>query len=409
VYPQILAAALAAAQTTEAPAPLDPGWVVGEALANHPAVQAAASRAASARARPGLYTGIDDPSVSLGAEMLPAWVIGEPRQLTLGVSQRIALYPEREHLHAVEVEGAKAAEANARAVQLDVRLRALVAYHTLAEAIGSLRARERAAAVLRDLVDVAHRAYETGQTTQVDSLLAHRESERAQNDVEVARLEVAKARARVNEIIGREAGADLPDPPEPPGETRKVDAAVLEARALEARPEIAASERAVAQAEAAVVTRRDRYWPDLMAQAGGMIERDAAGMRDFGWMAMVGVRVPMWLERRAAGVDEAEGAAAAARSDAKSLKLAVRREVQEAALALEQARIQVELYRDRLVPLAKDALKAAIAAYNTGRTSFITVLDAQRQLVELDVAEVAARAGYNRRLAALDRAVGVLP
>ena len=69
----------------------------------------------------------------------------------------------------------------------------------------------------------------------------------------------------------------------------------------------------------------------------------------------------------------------------------------------------VRLYTDTIVPAAESNVKAAQSAYVSGKIPFLSLIEAQRNLVELRDRQFELQAEARRRRAALDRATGALP
>jgi len=63
----------------------------------------------------------------------------------------------------------------------------------------------------------------------------------------------------------------------------------------------------------------------------------------------------------------------------------------------------------RLIPAAQAQIEAAGFGYDTGRSSFQALIDAERSLRTLEIEYEEALAGLGQRAAELDRASGILP
>jgi outer membrane protein TolC len=72
---------------------------------------------------------------------------------------------------------------------------------------------------------------------------------------------------------------------------------------------------------------------------------------------------------------------------------------------LESAR----LYESTIVPQAKLAVESSVAAYRVNRLDYLSVLDSQMQVFNVELAYAAAIAGYNKALAELDLLTGKAP
>ncbi len=109
-------------------------------------------------------------------------------------------------------------------------------------------------------------------------------------------------------------------------------------------------------------------------------------------MATVGIQVPLWRGKyRAAASAAASGVAAAdnaRRQELNSLAAAL----SSALFRYRDALRQSELYGTALIPKARQSMAATRAAFETGQGSFLDLIDAQRLLLEFQLAVVRARA-----------------
>jgi outer membrane protein TolC len=69
----------------------------------------------------------------------------------------------------------------------------------------------------------------------------------------------------------------------------------------------------------------------------------------------------------------------------------------------------VRLFRDRLLPAARDQVGAARSGFETGRNSFLALIDAERNLRNVELGYEEALASLGHRRAELDRALGRIP
>ena len=73
---------------------------------------------------------------------------------------------------------------------------------------------------------------------------------------------------------------------------------------------------------------------------------------------------------------------------------------------MDRARRSIALHRHSLLPQALQALDATSTAYQTAEAGFVTLLDAQRTLLGVQLGEQAALRDYRTHLAELDKALG---
>jgi outer membrane protein TolC len=69
----------------------------------------------------------------------------------------------------------------------------------------------------------------------------------------------------------------------------------------------------------------------------------------------------------------------------------------------------VDLYESRLLPAAHDQLRAARSGFETGQVSFLSVVEAEKNLRSVELGYEEARTDRHRRRADLERALGVPP
>jgi outer membrane protein TolC len=123
---------------------------------------------------------------------------------------------------------------------------------------------------------------------------------------------------------------------------------------------------------------------------------------------MVGVRINLPLRRakRYGAVAEAEARLAQRRAELARLTNQVNFEVQQAYEQVDESAQTVRLYEKTILPAAQENLDAAKRAYGTGKIPFLSLIEAQRNLVELRDRYYEAVAAYFGRRATLERAVG---
>jgi cobalt-zinc-cadmium efflux system outer membrane protein len=122
----------------------------------------------------------------------------------------------------------------------------------------------------------------------------------------------------------------------------------------------------------------------------------------------VGIRVnlPLRLGRRQGAVSEASAQLMQRRATLAQRQNQVAFDVQQAYAQVRESEQAVKLYAEKILPAARENVKSAQAGYVTGRIPFITLIEAQRSLVELRDRSYLASADYERRRATLERVVG---
>jgi outer membrane protein TolC len=228
--------------------------------------------------------------------------------------------------------------------------------------------------------------------------------------VEVARLE-ALARALVSEIRGAEAMLNASLALDAVGAVPELVPLALSGpvpswtvikTAVTSRPELAAGRAEIARAEADVQVMRDMFRPMATVRAGPAYTM-AEGR---GWMAMVGLSLPIWRGKLRAGVAEAQAMRDMSEADLRAMARMVEGEAAVAVNELQAAREwQLALNTD-VLPRARMAIEPAVAGYASGRLPLVSVIEAVQALWLVQSDLIAADTELGLAWAQLGRAVG---
>jgi len=368
---------------------------------------AAAARAAAAAAAQA--TALEDPMAT--AMLAPLSLAGgEPVGYELRASQRIP-YPGKRRLRGqVAASEATAATEQLQAARLDLAAQAAGLF-----ADYYLNAREREInaehiALLDAFKQVATARYTAGLVPQQAPVQAEVEAARMlHHDVELRAAE-RRVVARLNAMLHRPAEAPLPPPPV----KLEIPAAVAAAHHDESergvviadRPELRARRAEVAAREAELeLSRRSRY-PDFEVMTGYSSMWD---MQEHRWAVGLGVNVPIRRGRIRAQVAAAEARVDQAAAELQGLEDTLHAESVVAIADREEMMHLIELYRDRVLPAARDQVAAARVSFESGNESMLGLIEAERSLRDAQQQYHEAVAGYVRAQAAVARTLGELP
>jgi len=381
------------------PDPLTLGDVVRLAGERRDEIDAARARTRAGEARPDIVSALEDPMVSPSLDHLPFMLEGADVSIT--IEQRIPLSGIRGHRRASALADVDRLRADARRTVLDVGVQAANAFLMLQERRRTSALVDEQLTFARDVVTAANARYASGTAPQSDVLRA---------EVEVARLE-ALAHALVSEVRGAEAmlnttlalDADLPVPPlaplvlaEPVPTWAGIKAALTE------RPELAAVRADIARADADVQVMRDMYRPMATIRTGPAYTM-AEGR---GWMAMVGVSLPIWRGKLRAGVAEAQAMRAMSEAELRAMTRMIEGDAAVAVHQVRAARDRQTAIRTDVLPRARMAIEPAVAGYTSGQLPLVSVIEAVQALWLVQADLIAADIELGLAWARLGRAVG---
>jgi outer membrane protein TolC len=262
--------------------------------------------------------------------------------------------------------------------------------------------------LLRDFRNNAQKRYETGLVTEQDVLQAAVEIGKEQD----RRLELEQMRqvaiARINTLMHFPPDSPLPPPPEQLDVKDELpDAQALREIAVARRPDLQAIANRIAAEEASLGLACKEFYPDF--EPFFMYDRfmgNVADNRDLATMLGVRLNLPVYRQRRRGAVAEAEARIAQRRAELARLTDQVNFQVQEAYARVQRSEKSVRLYRDTILKAAEANVKAAQSAYTTAKVPFLSLIEAQRNVVSLRDRYNETLADYFRRRASLERAVG---
>ena len=389
-------------------AALDRQTLIAAVLARNPSIAAARWAWRAALARYPQQTALDDPMLEYGVAPLSLGSSRVDAGHRAVLSQAFPFPGKRALRGEIALAEAEAAASDFAAVRLRLASLASLLHDEYYLAHRTLEILALHRILLGELREVATARYEAGEASQQDPLQAEVEEAHVLHDETLARTNLRIVAQQINALLHR--APDLPVPASPaslatPARFERDRETVL-ARALAQRPELQASEQRVRGREAAVDLARREFLPDLRL----------IGTYDSFWeeselqpMLGIALNLPLRRARRQAAVEEAEASLERERSERVSLDDEVRASVVGAIDRLDEAHQLLGLYRDRLLPAARDQVEAARAAFETGRSDFPALVEAERNLRRIELDAEQALTNSSRREAELALATGALP
>lgn len=395
----LLIAILGLPASADAPlnTPLRAQDVVALARSKRAEIAAARARARAAAQRPTIVSALDDPTVSLSIDHLPFNGMG--LDWSASFQQTFPLSSVRSHRkHAAEAN-ARRELAQVQRAERDVALDAAKAFWMLAETRAAVEIITQQKAVAEQLVQAATARYSANMGTQSDVLRAQIEVSRLDAELRATTAEVRSAEVMLNTSLARDADAAIPVLEVTVSDTVPLGPDAV-ARASQSRPELVAGRAEIEQAEAEVRVMKSMYTPMAMIQTGPAYTMQAG----YGWMAMVGISIPLWRGKLRAGVNEANAMVDMARADLDAMQRMTEGQARGAREVVVAARERYVALRDDVVPRAEQAIAPTLASYAAGQVPLVSVVEAAQALWSVQRELVMARAELGVAWAGLRRA-----
>src|SRR5262249_17845020 len=115
-----------------------------------------------------------------------------------------------------------------------------------------------------------------------------------------------------------------------------------------------------------------------------------------------------WLNRRKhdGEISEAQAKLLQQEAELAATRAVVFRQIQEALIRANSAKVLVDLYSLTLRPQSEATLRATVIAYQNDRTDILNLLDSQNTTLDVQYSYFRALAEYEARMAELEQAVG---
>jgi cobalt-zinc-cadmium efflux system outer membrane protein len=385
--------------------------LVDEVLRQNRSLAAARLKWEALRERPKIVGSLPDPMLTYGYFFENVETRVGAQNQKVGASEKIP-FPGKLSLGARKAgQEATIAAWEYQALGRELILRAKTGYYDLYQIDRAREILDSELSVLGTITKTSESRYEAGEAQQSDVLKAQLTASDIQKRLLDLRQQRKVALARLNAL--RNAAQNRP----------------LDTAAELAIPSLPNQSQAMAVAE--------RYRQELQ-QAGVAIERDRTALSlakmerlpDFTFgvdytqvnrnifenppdnghdavLGFVSVNLPIWFWKLNAEEREASKKLAQSRAMAAEVQNSVQADVQSAWFRAETLHDQLLLYRQTLLPQAKQTFGATQAGYESAKASFIDLLDSERALLALRLGEVMTEAELARAMAQLERAVGV--
>jgi outer membrane protein TolC len=391
--------------------PADPGLddLLGYALVHSDGLAAARAAEAAATARIDASGSLPRPRFTWSEAIEPVETRVGPQERILSLSQEIPWFGTLGLQRDVVADRAAGARARTEAAALAVLREVRTAYHELAFLDRSLATATGHLDLLVQLEAVARSRYETGAGSYADVVKAQVEMAQLEDRVRGLRDLRRPLEARLAAALGGSYGATIA--PRATGDgPADLDPDLLGERMIAANPGLTGLAReAESELKAGSLAGKRRY-PGLSLgfnwiQIG---EARTTGTADSGKdaaFATLGISLPLWQGSYGAEEEVAASRYRAAEHRRSDLVRDLEARLARALYEYRDAGRRIALYRDTLVPKAGQSLAAARAAYETGAAAFLELVDAERVLLEFELARWRAEADRRISLAVLEELV----
>ncbi|MBL4847048.1 MAG: TolC family protein [Planctomycetes bacterium] len=382
------------------------------ALERNRSIQADAERWRAGLARIPQARSLPDPTISYGGFIERVETRIGPQRHRVGLMQRVPWPGKLTSASAQALEEAEAGRARTDATRLRVVFEVRAAYADYYYLARELAITRQTLELVRHWEAIAQTRFRTGARA------AYRDVVKAQ--VEIGRLEdrastLLQAREprsqRLRELLDLPVSTQLPWPR--PFPARAIARSDDQVRHLlhEHSPRLRDLSLQIAARERGVDRAQQSYFPDFSfgfdyIEVGPARNSGVTGSGDDAIVGKLGLSLPIWFGRNAASVSEARARLRAAELDRHSLDNRLQTGLTRGLFAYHDSERKLSLYRDSLIPKGEESLQTAAAAFESGEGDFLSVLDAERVLLEFHLSRERALVDRETSLSNLEMLTG---
>ncbi|MCZ6542853.1 MAG: TolC family protein [Planctomycetota bacterium] len=402
-----IASAWNSARYVEIPDEAGPEDYVRLVLQRNPALQAAAQKVRRLAERIDQVTALDDPQWEFG----PTGRLGSDGSGVSGLTTEI-----RQHLPSpgkLATRGRIAAHEVAMAAQEMVMTRQRLiantrrAYWSLYIAQRSIEVTMQSLDLLIQLDDVAENRYRTGEATLQDVLLVSTQRSRLDTELLAFRSQQEAAAAMLNNLLDRPIAAKVPAPGPAVATLEGLDLELdpLLASAMRVNPDLLRIHEQIAADRERLNLARLARWPDYKVEFGydfiDDVDMGSSSEDEQGWHLTLELNLPIWSRKLDAAEAEALRAIFQSTAELRDAGNRTAFKVRDALVRAQTHHRQAILFRDEIIPKARQTLDVSTTDYQLGHLDFQAPIDNWRRLLTFELM-------YHQNIARLEQALADL-
>jgi outer membrane protein, heavy metal efflux system len=381
---------------------------VDQVLKANPGLQAMRTRARSLEARISQAGAWDDPQAGVEFFATPitsANPFKDGMETDYFIQQMIPLFGKKGPMSDAASAGARMAEQSALAVERNLRAEVKKTYAMIFSTQRRMVVNTENQRLLTQIIESARTKYSVGLVTQSDLLKGQVELAKLQNERAELEQELVNATSMMNALRSVPASTPIGRVDDVPLVEVSIPLEDLMARSVENRPELRGMNYELEMNNAELAASERERLPDLMVR--GMYKQ-MVEMPDQ-WAAMFSINIPFapWSSGKYSGkVEENSLAARATEQSIADMRNMIQAEVREVRAKTTSKWQQIERFRQVMLPQAEESMQSTLAAYQTSRTDFLSLLDSYRMVQMLKMDYYMLVGEYLANVARLERAIG---
>ena len=382
------------------------------AALNNPGLEAAFNRWKAALERAPQMNSLPDPRFNYRYFIEQVETRVGAQKQAFGISQMFPWFGKLKLRGDAATDAAHAARQRYEAAKLKLFFQVKDAYYEYYYLWRTIAIVEENIQLVKNLETVARTRYKVAASKHPDVIRAQVELGKLEDRLKTLQDLRGPIVAGLNAALDRPAEASLPWPKQIKEESFLfTDQELLEWMA-NSNPELRELEFEIAKSMTEIGLAKKEYYPDITFGVDFIDTSDSISARppsDSGQdpiIAMFSINLPIWRERLDAGLREARYQhRAAVRGKTQKLNT-LSAQLKMTLYWFRDGDRKIDLYRDTLLPKAVESVKANEASFRAGESTFLDLIDAQRVMLDFELAYERALSNRAQKLAELEMLIG---
>lgn len=379
-----------------------------EALQNNPTLKAARAKWEAANQRILQAAAWDDPKLSVNS------LLGRFADISrngfmdqaVTVEQMIPLSGKNRSKERIAAAEAVSSFEDFRRQQLDIASTTKATFYRLANIYLLLDLNSQQEALLAQTLDATKAKFEVGTQSQADYLTAQVERQKIIETRRDLEQKLSDEQSKLNVLMNKDPFSPIGRPTLEEAPPHDLSLPRLRELTLVNRPEIRQAQSIVIEASAKVQLAKRAWIPDPSVSL--QAQHYNAGRQAIGELnAGLSISLP-WFNREKyrAGEREAQSEVAAAQKALEKAQTEALGLLRDELQKIQTMHHHIELYRDQLLPSARQTVATYQSDYETNKATLIQILTAQNNLRELETMYNQDLTDYRVAIAELESLVG---
>ncbi|HKK20735.1 MAG TPA: TolC family protein [candidate division Zixibacteria bacterium] len=248
--------------------------------------------------------------------------------------------------------------------------------------------------------------YAASMASQPDLIKVQVELGNLENNLTSLHAKQTVAESSLRAVLNLPDSVRLPFPDTVENFEAPIEASSIRADAFASNPDLQSMQNMIASAKASINVASKESYPSFMLGAMYTKQPAMGSIKMYPWEVNVGVSLPIWFGRNKAKREKARAMFNSAQESYADSRNQLSAYVDKVVFEYQDADRRRQLYGTGLIPKAQQALDVTYASYQADNTDFLSLLDAERQLLNFQLAYETSLATQATKLAEIEMLTG---